>query len=438
LKKLLDLLRSHHRDVSLVLFILAGLIGVLSQSMLPARHGGERWNLAWNLAEHGSFANPLSTLPTGPTAGDPPLASVITAGLILLFRVPYLIYMSSSLLSILANAASATLLPRVSQIFFDDPVPGIFSAILWLFTMQVVPGWDTNYAAVGLLWFVCLTAAIFEGKGKNRALWTAIAGVGAGCLCLLNPSTLLVWLPWLMFLSWKAGLRNQKALLASGTIAGIAFVMVMGWCARNESAVGTFAVRTGLGLELYVSNNDCAEPTIMEEQLNGCFHKLHPNSNVVEAEKFRQLGEVAYDKIRTEDTKTWIHAHPGRFAELTLARIRDFWFPDAVPIPLGYTFGENFGDPDYMRKWNFRERRIAYSIWIVTLLSIPGYWLMVRDRRSVAWFSAASLAIYPLMYYITITEVRYRDPVLWLTLLEAGYFLTWMLGREKRAVLATQ
>jgi len=434
LKKLLDLLRSNQRDVSLVLFILAGLIGVLSQSVLPARHGGERWNLAWNLAEHGSFANPLSTIPTGPTAGDPPLASVLTAGLILLFRVPFLIYLSSALLSILANAMSAALLPRVSRVFFGDPVPGMLGAVFWLFTMQVIPGWDTNYATVSLLGFVCLTAAIFRGEMKRTAVWTLVAGLWAGCMCLLNPSTLLVWLPWLIFLYCKAGIRSRRAMLASGTIAAIAFVMVMGWSARNEKAVGAFAVRTGLGLELYVSNNDCAEPTIMEEQLNGCFHKLHPNSNVAEAEKFRQLGEVAYDKIRSADAKAWIHAHPGRFADLTLSRIRDFWFPNAVPIPSGYSFEENFGDPDYMRKWNFREKRIAYSIWVVTLLSIPGYWLMLRDRRPVAWFSAVSLAIYPLMYYITITEVRYRDPVLWLSLLEAGYFLTRILGREKRQV----
>lgn len=426
----LDWIRNHQKDLPIVLFLVAGLVGVFSQQLLPARHGGERWNLAWSLADHGSFANPLSTIPTGPTAGDPPLASVITAGLIRLFRAPFHIYLSSALLSILGNAISASLLPRLSVAFFGDVIPGIIAAFLWLFTMQIVPGWDTNYIAAALIAFACLTASIFEAQSKPGTLRSIGLGVFAGAMCLLNASSLLIWLPWIVLTCWKSSPRNRNALATLATICGVAALIVLSWCARNQRAVGSFAVRTGFGLEFYVSNNDCAAPTIMEEQLNGCFHKLHPNSNIEAAREFQRLGEVQYDKAKGAIARDWITSHPARFIQLTAARMRDFWFPDPVTIPDGYSFPENFGVQDYVRKFNFREHRIAYCIWLVTFLSIPGFVIMIRERNPVAWFVVAAMAIYPLMYYITITEIRYRDPALWISLLPAGYFLTWFIERR--------
>ena len=92
-------------------------------------------------------------------------------------------------------------------------------------------------------------------------------------------------------------------------------------------------------------------------------------------------------------------AHPGRFWVLTLRRFREFWFPVA-------------GERAYM----------TYTIWLITLLSIPGLVLMAKRREPVTWFVAAVLLIYPLMYYVVVADVRYRYPVLWLSLLPAGYF----------------
>jgi hypothetical protein len=38
-------------------------------------------------------------------------------------------------------------------------------------------------------------------------------------------------------------------------------------------------------------------------------------------------------------------------------------------------------------------------------------------------FVLAVGAIYPLMYYIVVSDVRYRYPILFLSLLSAGYFI---------------
>ena len=411
----------------LMLLLVAGMVGVYSQTTLPARHGGEMWNLAWNLADHGTFANPFLNLNVGPTASNPPLAPFISAVLIRTLRVNFLIYMASSLLSILANACSAALLPRLSRLFFGDPVPGVLGAVLWLFIMQVIPGWDTNYTAAGLIYFACFTGSIFSQIATYSKLKGVLAGILAGALCLLNPMSVLIWAPWLLYQSWRAGIRNRNVIAAFGTIFGIAFLAASGWAMRNEFAIGAFAIRTGLGIELYVSNNDCARPTILQEEMNGCFESHHPISSLSEAEAFHQMGEVRYDAVRVNDAKTWIRGHFDTFVSLSAARFAAFWFPVAESIPDQFAFPETFGIPDYMVRWNRWQHRIAYAIWISTLLSAFGLALMIYERQPVVWFILASLGVYPLMYYITIADVRYRDPVLWISLLPAGYFLSWIV-----------
>ncbi len=143
------------------------------------------WILAKNLATQGAFANPFSTLATGPTANNPPLYPLILAGLMKVFRVPGLIYVASVLCAIIANAFTAALLPRVSMIFFGDSIPGIFAALLWLGAMQSIPGWDTNFTVAGILLFCILTAPepVAERNTVSRA---ALGGTIAGLLFLLR------------------------------------------------------------------------------------------------------------------------------------------------------------------------------------------------------------------------------------------------------------
>ena len=100
------------------------------------------------------------------------------------------------------------------------------------------------------------------------------------------------------------------------------------------------------------------------------------------------------------DAENWALAHPGRFWRLTAERFRNFWFP-----PLG--------DHAFM----------TCAIWLATALSIPGIFLMLKHRLPVVVFVATVQLIYPLMYYVVVSDVRYRYPVLWLSLLPAGYFI---------------
>src|SRR5207247_2176216 len=114
----------------------------------------------------------------------------------------------------------------------------------------------------------------------------------------------------------------------------------------------------------------------------------------------QSLGEVEYDRLRTANAMSWIAAHPDRFRSLTLQRFREFWFP--TPEERAY---------------------MDYIVWLATALSLPGLILMALRRERSIWFVLTALLIYPPVYYLVVSGVRYRYPVLWISLLPAGYLL---------------
>jgi hypothetical protein len=422
LKRLLESIRQHQSEISLGLMIAAGLIGAWSQSYAPARLGDEMWRLADHLARQGTFADPFGSIATGPTAANPPLYPLLLAVLIKILRIPWLVYGAAILMSILANAVVAAQLPRISEVFYGSQIPGIFASVLWLAAMEHIPGWDTNFTVAGLLMFCIFTSQFADSKKR----WTNSAtfnGAIAGLLFLFNPSSLLVLLPWLGFLIWRSKEHVRHALRYCVIVAAVMSVFILGWGGRNYVELGSFVVRTNLGMTLYASNNDCAQSSMIRDLMNGCYQTHHPNSSRPEAEYLQRVGEVQYDKNRTADAKAWVRAHPSMFLTLTARRILEFWFPPAEVIPPAYAFSNNFGLADYNQRWMRQQHGVDYAIWIVTGLSICGMALMVFRRQAVVVFVLAVLVVYPLMYYLVVSDVRYRYPVLWLSLLPAGYFV---------------
>ena len=144
--------------------------------------------MARNIAAQNTFANPFSTLPTGPTAAEPPLYPLILAGLIRLVHLPILVYDVAVVGNILANAAMALLLPIFSIVFYGDVIPGVIASFLWMTTMQSIPGWDTSYTVAGLLLFcrIASSTIVSTKEAKGRAV---LLGTIAGLLFLLNPAS---------------------------------------------------------------------------------------------------------------------------------------------------------------------------------------------------------------------------------------------------------
>lgn len=399
--------------ICFALFTMAALIGLL-QLAIPTVFGpgSEMVALAINLANNGSFANPFWVLHTGPTAANPPLYPLFLALLIKVLRLPPLILDVVSVGNITMNALVASLLPRVSKLFYGDLVPGIVAAIFWLGSTQLMPAWDVSYT-VALLLVFCLCTASQRPEARKGFSVGLLGGIIAGLLFLLNPSSLLITLPWAFYLVIRRAMPLKEAAL----LMVILVVTIFGWMARNHRQLGAFVVRTNLGPTLYASNNDCAKSSMFVNELNNCYQTHSPNTSLSEAQLLQKLGEVKYDHQRTANAEGWIKEHPKRFFSLTAQRFREFWFPP-------------FQTPPYTPRYT------SYTIWVATALSIPGLILMGRRGVPVTIFPLMVLIVYPPIYYVVVSDVRYRYPVLWLSLLPAGYFVQHLVPIRFRLFVA--
>ncbi len=356
--------------------------------------------LANNLAHNGAYANPFRVLETGPTAANPPLYPLLLSFIVRIFKAPSLILLAATICNVIANALTAAWLPRISGVVYKDFRPGIVASVLWLLSVQLMPSWDTGYTVAALLLFCLLS---FSGiEEKNSVLYGSIAGLIAGALFLFNPSTVLIFLPWLAWIGFERRTSLRKTVQFCAVLLFVVLLSGSAWAFRNHQQLGKFVVRTNLGMTLYASNNDCASSSLVSEELNNCYQTHHPNTSLSEAELLLKLGEPAYDQKRIQDTEAWVRKHLVPFMSLTMARAGDFWFP-----PLG--------------EHPFR----SVVIWLATLLSVPGLLLMTFHRVRVTLFFFFVLFIYPLMYYVVVSDVRYRLPVLWLSLLPTGYLVRY-------------
>ena len=143
---------------------------------------------------------------------------------------------------------------------------------------------------------------------------------------------------------------------------------------------------------------------------NGCFQSKHPSFSGKESQLVKDLGELKYDQQRMADAFAWIRSHPDRFRQLTVLRIIEFWFPDGL-------------------------KETLFAFWLSTILFIPGLILMAKRREPVALFLLCVSLAYPLIYYIVISDDRYRYPILWASQLPAGYFAAFLVERMRRVII---
>lgn len=379
--------------------IVAGLIHLIG--VIEFGRGFEMVQIARNLADYGTFANPFDAGPTGFTAVNPPLYPLLLALCFKLLHNPTAVAYFAAIGGIAANAVTAALLPRVSLLLFTDRFPGIVASIACLAAMQLMPAWDTNFTIAGMI-LLCVFSAETITRGVDSADDGVLAGLAAGGLVLMNPSSLMVTLPWI---AWVA-IKRRAAAYSCALMVALCLVVSM-WVMRNDLTLGAPVLRTNFGMTVYASNNDCAAASLRAAEDDGCYEAHHPNTSREEARLVRTLGEVGYDRKRTADTVNWMTAHPGRFRRLTVERVWDFWFPSPVRSPS------------------------SAVVWLVTWLSVPGLILMAWRREQATFFVLAVLIAYPLMYYIVVSDTRYRYPILWISGLAAGYFVSACRARMR-------
>ena len=390
------------RDASILLFVLAWLIG-LAGSMHPGAfgfgRGFEMASVARCLTERGAFANPFYPSITGPSAFVPPLYPLFLAAMVNVFGWPL---PGALIASIAFNAITAALMPRLSQMLIQDARPGILAGCLWIMAMPLMPEWDVSWTIACLVLSCIFTSRSITAPAPPGASKLWAAGLLGGMISLLNPVALLAFALWIAFLLYSRRLPWTSAARYAAAVLLIVAACNAPWVIRNYRIWHAVVLRTNFGTTLYSSNNDCAVSSLVGVGLNGCYQQTYPAASDSELQLMKQLGEVAYDRQKTADAMAWIRTHPLRFGRLTVERIAEFWFPD--PALAGPR---------------------VYAIWLITLLSVPGIVLMIRHREKASWFLLSLWILYPLVYYVVYSNFRYRYPILWASLLPAGYCLAY-------------
>jgi hypothetical protein len=371
---------------------------------------GEAEWIGKSIASHGGFSGAYA-VPTGPTAHCGPFYSTLVALIYSLLGTGRAAEMVRIGLLIVVNSVACGILPVVARSLrlplWCGVGAGLFAAFIPMHrTGEIFHAWDEPYAALGLMLAVSLFARLSPLSSRRPG---ALIGYGALWGVLLHVSA-----PMVLIL---AGLCVSGLLVKRGNVWAegrcwlliwvTAALVLAPWAVRNRLELGGWIfVRSNLGIELQMANNERAGPTNNDNRQAGLYRNMHPSVNVGEAERLRSMGELAYNRECLSRAWHWIRTHPRRFSALTLARLRIFWF--------GW-----WGDPE-----------TAWIFSVETLLAAVGAWRLWREnRRQTLGILGVVWLCYPLTFYIVQHLPRYRISMWWTVLMSASYGAGWVVRK---------
>ena len=361
----------------------------------------ESFRLAHSLYETGKFANPFAALDTGPSAHLSPVFPSFVALLMKVFGDGSAGIYAIRLAAALVLAFQLALYPVFSRMLGMGGINGIIGASIWIVAKpRIVYNHEELYVAILLALACCGFRRYLDEEGQRRGRLAWLLGSLMGCLILTSQTVAPIYATWL---AWEV-CRHKNGFFSKSLLPLVLLplVIIAPWTIRNYLVFHSFTpIRDNFGLELSVSNNDCARFGISANERNGCFEKVHPNKNVNEARKVMELGEIKYNALQSREALGWISSHPARFIKLSIMRLIAFWMP-TENFNIHYTSGRD------------RER---VAIYLITLSSVLGLIILCqRDGKSGALLISC-LMVLPLIYYVIQFEYRYRYPIMWVTFL---------------------
>lgn len=251
--------------------------------------------------------------------------------------------------------------------------------------------WDTTCVAFGIAAF--LLALFRWGRGAS-ILRAGALGATFGALLLVNPAPVTLGPVALWFLAAQPARWSARAL-ACVSFSAAAFLVCLPWLARNQRELGAFSLRTNLGIELNVGNNDLARgyPVM----------SLHPSMNAPEFVRYRGMGEVPYAAWAMQQAQTWALEHPSRFVLLTLRRAQLFWFGEPPTV-------DPRQEPGVVAASDLKSWIKWIAHFLGGVLCLFGAWRRARENAPARYLLAV-LLLFPAPYYLTHSMERYRFPI---------------------------
>jgi 4-amino-4-deoxy-L-arabinose transferase-like glycosyltransferase len=369
--------------------------------------GIELGTLAQSLLAGRGLSSPFGGS-TGPTALlAPGYPAVIAAFFYLFGSFTFTAALAVMALQLLFNVMTVLLIMRLAERFFGvraANLAGIFWALslplLWMPTIF----WETCLSTLILVVMIALALCCEVSPGF--LIWLSM-GAFCGLAALVNPALLPALLAIFGWAAWQTRKMSRYSPVLGLLVLFLVFVP---WPIRNARVLYAFIpLRSTVGFELWVGNRAGATGFLDESQF--------PIFNKQEYDSYVSKGEVAYMRDKSDLAKSYIRGHPQEFLQLSVVRFFRFW------TGTGSKDGSIF---------------FALHAVLTTSLGLIGIWRLVKTRRfSLAVLFALPLVLFPLPYYITHAEFRYRlviDPIL--TIL-AAYAVSEWIARAKEHIANT-
>jgi Dolichyl-phosphate-mannose-protein mannosyltransferase len=241
--------------------------------------------------------------------------------------------------------------------------------------------WETSLSILLLMGMVALALRCVDKPGAS--LWAAM-GAYCGLSMLVNPSLMLslfAIVGWTVYQTWPAGGYEPWMCL-------LVFLAVFApWPIRNARVLHAFIpLRSNFGYEVWQGNHPGA---------TGVFDQtIEPLGNKQEYSDYAARGEVAYMGDKGTLARDYIRSHRGEFIGLSAKRVARFWTGAGLTVNSGV---------------------VELHAVLTSVLGLAGLAALYRRRREVAILFLLPLLVFPLPYYITHTEFRFRvvlDPLL--------------------------
>jgi hypothetical protein len=353
----------------------------------------ETGHIAYSVATGKGFASPFQR-DSGPTAWLTPVYPLLIAGLFKLFGVysRASFFAAISLNIVFSSAACVPIFyagKRVAGL-------GIASAGAWLwalFTNAIMMPfewiWDTSLAA--LLAATILWATLELAESGRLRHWCGY-GLLWGFTLMTNPALGSVFPLLLGWLAYRARCEGRLKLSRPVLAATLALLCCAPWTVRNYAVFHRFVpFRSNLGYELYIGNNEN-----YDERRKGLPGVITQD---LETLRYLRMGETAFMEEEKRKALQFMAAHPRVVLELFGKRIVGFWMGTAEPV-------KTFKETD-----SLLIRGILLGNFLSSVGALLGVAALFWRRDAYAFLLAVFPAVFPILYYVTHTSLRYRHPI---------------------------
>jgi hypothetical protein len=358
--------------------------------------------LASSLLHGHGFSSPFG-VPTGPTALIAPGYPTLIAALFFVFGTDtFASEIAIIALQILVSLVTIWLMMRIARQVLDGRT-ALLAGAFWALSLPLlwIPAifWETSLSACALP--AILLLALRCRRRPTIAAWLLL-GSSSAIASLVNPALL----PSLVAIMAATAWQTRRVARTAPLLGLLALLLLFApWPIRNAVRFHAFVpLRSTAGFELWMGNRPGATGFLDES--------LFPMYNRAELASYVAKGEVAYTRDKSAQAWQYIRAHPATFLDLSLRRCFRFWSGTG-----------NLDSPFFDE----------FHALLTTLLGFAGLAFLYRNRmKAFALLMALPLLLFPLPYYITHAEFRYRlnlDPLL--TLL-AAYAVTQLAARWPR------